>query len=840
MPAADSPSISHGRPPIYNPHQFSHERLASLFVVRRELLARLLDTLRSAPPDQFCVQLIHGVRGMGKTTLLRRLADVIDHEDAGLRKHWLPLLFPEEQYNLFHPAHLVDNWLTAVEVAAERRNIEPAALAVFRHERSRLPKPQDERHRHGWELLEHFARDQNLRLLPLVDNFDLLLNKLKKFGKELRKEWTAAGDWLGMIAATAEQPEWNTDAKSDLKDWKKFVPTEHVHPLLPLGFEEAKPLFAELAIDRGRAATWEALQNDDSRLKALFELTGGNIRTLVLLADVVSADVNGDAANELERLLDEHTGLYKHRLDVLADQAQVIVDALARHWHPMTAGMLSDTTEIDVRTLSGQLDRLVQNGVVAKVPYFNPEARQGFQIAERFFNIWYLMRSAPGCPTEHQLRWLVEFLKAYYGPDGFVKRAERFFVDPIPVDGQRRQQHAALMRGIASQLEPSRMQRDIHFLAELSVYPLMDDTTLGLLQRGFEKRPFGDVDAAVSGLNRVLEHRELPHHLRARGYLVRGYAKWRQGDFKGAVNDYTLCIELPGAPAEQVAWALNSRGISRGQQGDVAGEMSDYTRCIQLPDAPVETAALALNNRGIAKGEQGDVAGKNRDYTRCIELPNAPVEQVAWALNNRGYSMEHQSKIIRAIEDYSKCIYLPNVPKVYLDFARQRIAPLLNSRGFEKGEAGDLDGELADYRLALEYDPDYTVARANLAETLVANQRWLEAVPEIERFLITRDERADTKSRIELFSDIAAAAAGNGYAGRLVSLLETSPARDEFLPIFAALQAVDAGTWKSLRRLAPEVRRPTARVLNAWLAENEELSLERDPLMNTDGELTGA
>src|ERR1019366_3880913 len=59
--------------------------------------------------------LIIGQRGLGKTTLLRRLAFAVE-DDPALAAAWMPLVFPEEQYNV---AGLGDFWLNCVDALSD-------------------------------------------------------------------------------------------------------------------------------------------------------------------------------------------------------------------------------------------------------------------------------------------------------------------------------------------------------------------------------------------------------------------------------------------------------------------------------------------------------------------------------------------------------------------------------------------------------------------------------------------------------------------------------------------------------------------------------------------------
>ena len=82
----------------YNPHLWTSEQLRAIFVARQRELAELTQTLRDLPTGtvgQHC--LLVGARGMGKSTLMQRLALAVE-DDASLSATWLPLRFPEEQY----------------------------------------------------------------------------------------------------------------------------------------------------------------------------------------------------------------------------------------------------------------------------------------------------------------------------------------------------------------------------------------------------------------------------------------------------------------------------------------------------------------------------------------------------------------------------------------------------------------------------------------------------------------------------------------------------------------------------------------------------------------------
>jgi hypothetical protein len=170
-------------------------------------------------------------------------------------------------------------------------------------------------------------------------------------------------------------------------------------------------------------------KDDPGRIKTMHVLTGGNPRTVVMLFEILALEANLEGENvrgDLERLLDRCTALYKARFEALPQQSQQVVDALAIHWDPITAGDLAKRMRVDVNTISSQLNRLVKQGILEKVAYYregakNPKSKTGFQIAERFFNIWYLMRASRR--VRRKLIWLVQFLKLFYSQEELQPRA---------------------------------------------------------------------------------------------------------------------------------------------------------------------------------------------------------------------------------------------------------------------------------------------------------------------------------------------------------------------------------------------------------------------------------
>ncbi len=159
----------------YNPHLWGPTELRAIFVVRTrglgELLGRLRGTAAESTPQHL---LITGARGMGKTTLLRRLALAVE-DDPGLSARWLPVTFSEEQYTVSTLAELWRNVLDALADTRERQGAPTAELDGLDREIARIGAlPPEEREAAALASLHDWIEANDRRLL-LIDSTDLLL-----------------------------------------------------------------------------------------------------------------------------------------------------------------------------------------------------------------------------------------------------------------------------------------------------------------------------------------------------------------------------------------------------------------------------------------------------------------------------------------------------------------------------------------------------------------------------------------------------------------------------------------------------------------------------------------
>jgi hypothetical protein len=493
---------------LYNPAMLSREELRSLFVARHAERDRILSHIRAAgsSPQH---SLVIGERGMGKTTLLLRLAHSVE-EEPDLRTQWIAVRFDEEQYNIGELAHF---WLNCLEkIGEDTGDPEPIEIAdrLIREfparskDRKEKSDPLEEA---AFLRLKQYSIQHGRRLLLLVDNLDLLLARLDPKQEAHRLREVLQQETRVMLVGASTHPIVATfDYESPFYDLFDVI------LLNPLDFQESLDFLRKLGTCFHREITTaDLIERRGDDLSILHTLAGGNLRTITLLFSLLQEDPAAELRLILDRLLDQYTSSYKDAIEALPTQGQRVFDALARAWNPATAEDVAQELRIERGVASAQLHRLVERDLAAKVQL--PQRSLGFQIRDRFFSLWYLMRG--GRRRRPSLHALLGFLEIF----------------------QRRRRTGESAPVI------SRLQR----LGLLKLQLLAEAREEAALLAELEKQPQGEIFAAG--------------HSRAR---LLAYCLRQQYD-RGEEEAKTLLLVSPGDGLVRASWVylLERRGEAR-------------------------------------------------------------------------------------------------------------------------------------------------------------------------------------------------------------------------------------------------------------------------------------
>jgi len=172
---------------LYNPQRQNAEVTEALFVARRKQFELLLNSITQEKENSIPQHhLIIGQRGMGKTTMLKRME--VELHKPQYRQQFIPLLFPEEQYNV---KDLAEFWLNCLDALADSLELEkhPAETIIDKRIKELSEKPLNAISEEAYKFLMDFCRDLHRRPVLLIDNIGLVFSRLDKNKKTKQEQW---------------------------------------------------------------------------------------------------------------------------------------------------------------------------------------------------------------------------------------------------------------------------------------------------------------------------------------------------------------------------------------------------------------------------------------------------------------------------------------------------------------------------------------------------------------------------------------------------------------------------------------------------------------------------
>ncbi len=394
---------------IYNPQRLDDQTVELLFVIRKKffdyLFEKIVSEEKNSIPQHY---LIIAQRGMGKTTLLKRIE--VELRKEVYFKNFIPLLFPEEQYNVNSLAKFWLNSLDALADALEENKLEVEAKNVDNFI-STIVKLNDEEQQaqDAYQFLVKYSKTYGRRPVLLIDNMSLIFDRLRKEDQHILRAMLMKNNAPILVGASV------MDVIETSEYGFPFYDAFQKHYLNKLTYEELIELLKNLAVVTDSENIIPEINQEIARLKTIHQLTGGNPRTTVMLFKLIVKGFSKNINDDLEALLDEVTPIYKARFEELSEQLQIILDVIALNWEPIYLEQIRTITGFENNQLSPQLKRLVEAGWIERITTHITKSN-AYQISERFFNIWFIMRRSSR-RQKKELYSLSRFLESLYGDE---------------------------------------------------------------------------------------------------------------------------------------------------------------------------------------------------------------------------------------------------------------------------------------------------------------------------------------------------------------------------------------------------------------------------------------
>ncbi len=398
----------------YNPSFLSDQELLESFVVRHGVLDLILEVLRDNVSGNNQHLLVIGPRGSGKTMLLRRVAVAVKQAPE-LDARWFLLPFGEESYEVTSAGEF---WLEAVLHLGVQTGDPQWARAY-----DELLLEQDEQRltQRCLARLLDFADQCGKRLLLVVENLNTIL------GEQLGDDdaWSLRGTLMHeprlMLLGSATS-RFDAVCKPDKAMFELF----RVLELPRLSVPECRQVWNRVA---GREIT-------DDQARAVQILTGGNPRLLTILALFGANRSFRSLLEDLTLLVDEHTDYFKSNFENLPPAERKVFACLASLWEASLAGDVARAARMGTSTVSALLKRLEGRGAVQAVTQKGRKKR--YQLAERLYNVYYLMRRGQ---DGGRVRAVVRFMVQFYGQERLHEALVDIAREACGLEYGRRQEH---------------------------------------------------------------------------------------------------------------------------------------------------------------------------------------------------------------------------------------------------------------------------------------------------------------------------------------------------------------------------------------------------------------
>jgi TPR repeat protein/DNA-binding transcriptional regulator GbsR (MarR family)/nucleoside-triphosphatase THEP1 len=676
---------------LYNPDSQSSAELIENFVVRHKEFQEVFSDIKNSSlgnPEQHYI--IQGPRGAGKTTLLLRISYEIKN-DPDLNKIMVPVMFSEEQYHIRNLCGLWESAAEILEMNEEFAGISESFEAVFGHEN------YDDI---CFGILAKALKERRKKLVLFIDNIGDLLGRLNEVEHHRLREILLTSPDICIIGASATTLEATYDYSKPFFDFFKFIYIGGLHS------EDISILLRRLGKLYNKEGIENILQNHPERIEVLRRLTGGIPRTIILYFEIFADDASGDSYKDLEVVLDRVTPLYKHRMDDLSYQQQSIMDTLAMNWDAMSTGEIAEKVRMESKAVSAQLKQLEKNGVVHKIE--TDTKNHLYQITERFFNIWYLMRHGRR-KDRNRVLWLVKFMQEWCSKKELIDRAKRH----IQALGREDYYagHAYIMAealaktGLPADIEHELLAKTREFLSKKDK-ALMKELSKSD-QELYEDAGTYYTSQDIKGCLRTLD--KIKNRIAVVLYAY-GLAYFKLGNYKEAEKHYLSASEkgyvgamnnLATMYAEQKEYSkaekLYVKAIAKGDtnaMGNLANmyfEQKEYSKAEELYVKAIAKGANAMGNLANVYFEQKEYSKAEELYVKAITKGDAK------AMSNLASMYFEQKEYAKAEKWYLKAIEngvvgaMNNLANVYYEQKEHAKAEKWYLKAVENGVVGAMN-----------------------------------------------------------------------------------------------------------------------------------------------------
>ena len=703
--------------------------------VEQELLEKILNT-------QTYQSLLIAPRGSGKTHITKVLHHRLKSNKA-LEDKILVAYMNEDERGIANFSdfirHILLSFIKHKEGQYETLNnliYEVADLPIDKQERAFV------------QILLQFIDKKGL--VVLIENLNVLFDKKTGMGAKGQSKLRSLMHEHNQFSLLATSQNLFYQIQDAGAPFYNFFNIEHLQKLdFPTAFEFIK-IQASLTEDEHLK---QAMSTPlfKGKVRAIYELTGGNHRLLVMFFNFLKIDLKSDLSKVFVKTMNDLKPYYEQFLNALSPQQQKIVQLLSSKHTPQMGKDIARQCFIAANTLSKQTSELVEKGYldkskVGKDTYYElkePLMRICFEItdnasgaAKLFIDFLSVLYSEEDLQEKYLLfKFRAELDKdkrTIYEEEALLyKRAlpNRTLIDldtiPIPIvkNGSSLEEEISLV--LADRMLKAEQMKEAKTIRKSSLLHSFGEELLNRMRLEFKngrKKLYNDLNF----FNNLLEEDDFKENIFIHRHLYDLYTDIKKS--KEARKHLNIIIGLPSNNIENLTVI-----------GGAFYKLKEYKKAIECFDK-----AIKINREDPALYfSKGKTYHKQKKYKKAIEYFDKAIaidSNNAAVYAKKGKSYRKLKNFEKSIESYKKAISInPEDARYYW-------------------KIGKLYDKLKDYYKAIEYynhsidinptDLNKIINYVSLGDAYVDLQDYIKAIESYEKAISINPERRWLYNRI--------------------------------------------------------------------------------------------
>ena len=693
---------------LYRSGVTSPERLRRTSVAREHLLDNAIESLRGSVDRKSKSHLLFiGPRGIGKTHLLSCIEDAVQSDET-LGASVVIVRFPEESNRTLSFADFLIGMCGILKEVLEDEPLWTDLFAAVETEEddarvadTLVPKIREENRRRGRTLLVMLENLGEILGRQIRDKNDIA---------SLRKFFMADNGCL-LLATAPLHFDGITDIGQPFYDFFDIQIIEN------LSFEETVEVIRLNLEWEKRKDILDTLEDMRPRLRALYQMTGGNPRLTMMLYELIAHESVTSVQDQFHLLLDRISPFYQGRLNDLPPGQRALLECLASmRDQEKTPAAIAARMRMSQQETSSLLKRLSDAHYLRIAPHPRDRRSRLYTIREGFFDIWLAMNLSRG--ARNRLPFLLEFFSLFY--PSIAAREDK-----------RRQLRTKLLEEGSVDAE-----RTLDYLSEVG-----DEgeraTAKFDMARIYARR--GDVEQAVSY---VLEAAPLAGDGVSRSIARIVNSTFSAPDYLSEIEEMIACWEMHrSGELEEFAHRLAEMGEKLTLRTFSEARLAflrDTLESVGSSEARIaQRLKIAAVLMDLARWEESE---EQQRHALAEATASANAKLVAWASNELAQLLQRTNRLgeaeplMRRALEIDEAAFGKQHPTVAIGL--NNLAQVLQATNrIEEAEPLMRRALEIDKAAFGEQDPTVAIGLNNLAQVLQATNRIEEAEPLMRRAL---------------------------------------------------------------------------------------------------------